>query len=507
MKEINIFFEGVDSIEGYQSELLKRIDKEIHFNKCIFTEKCHDGQDVYDSERYIPINYDICERNRYEEYCDVNKLLPLDAEILEKMLPYESTALKMFVRNMEQEIYTYDESKRLYLDHLRFWNLMFITHNINYVIQTCVPHHVHDYIIYGLAKIYKCKHVINTATSIWNHWIPVEDIYGNDTTLVRRYNDLRQSKEDYELSEFVEHYYQSLLYKNKDLDKNLINAGMSRKQIMAQKREFYKSYFSMKNKIKRNKTHWKNLVLRGLLKGNGGEIVKRYESIRTNRDFAKRSSIKAHQMRSIKYYDKISGMPDYEECFVVFFLHYQPEATTLPQAGVFVEQEIIVSLLADTLAKRGIVLYVKEHFVQPYRQKVFYDRLKKMPNVRLIRSDIDSKELLQHSLAAATCNGTVIQESIFNGKPILTFGNGPFNGAPGTYQCRTAADIENAVSEIEKGACPSAHDVRAYLKAFDETAVHTNIYPAMKNRRCDISMDESIVNMKAFVVRWVQENC
>lgn len=499
-----MFFEGLDSIDGYQMKLLESVDEKIQFNKCICTVKNHDELKQYECDKYIPVDYEMCERNRYDQNMDMNALIPLDKEILEKMLPYESTAMKMLVRNMEQELYTYDESKYLYLQHLRFWNHMFKTYSINYVFQVCVPHHAHDYIIYGLAKVYGCKHIINEATSIWNHWIPVHDLYEDNSKMIERAKEIAESSEDVVLSDYVEHYYQSLLFQNRNMDKNLLNAGKSRKQHIADQKKVYEGYFYLKKRWNRSKGKLKHLVIDGMLKSDGERIKSEHLALQKERDFYKRSKIKYHQMRSINYYDSLAVQPDYDEKFIIYFLHYQPEATTLPQAGVFAEQELVIEILAASLKKFNITLYVKEHFVQPYRQKSFYDSLKCIPNVKMIKSTIDSKELLIHSIATATCNGTIIQESIFNGKPVLTFGHGPFNGAPGTYQCGNEIEISNAIQQIMQDNKIDQHQVRAYLKAFDEMAVYTNVYPSMKSRGCDIPLEKSRENLMEEIVQMIK---
>lgn len=500
--ELNLFFEAVDSIGGYQSRLLKAIDDEVHFNKCVCTVKAVDDLDIYDEDKYVPINYDICERNRYEEFYDMNSLVPLDRDILEKMLPYESMAMKMLVRNMERDIYTYDESKRLYLNHLRFWNHIFVTHKINYVVLVCVPHHCHDYIIYALAKIYNCGIMVNVATSIWNHWIPVEDIYDCTKDILASYEKYKYEKEIV-LSDFIEHYYQSLLVKNKDRDKNLLYAGVDRNKLISNQKKVYNDYFCFKNKWKRQKHIVKRILVNFMNKNVEKKNVNNVDLLKRNRAFSKRARIKQKTMRDIKYYDARAVIPEYEKKYVIYFIQYQPEATTLPMAGVFVEQELVISLLADVLQKYGIELWVKEHFVQPYRSKEYYDKLASIPNVVLVKSVVDSKELMLNSVATATCNGTIAQESIFNGKPVILFGNGLFNGAPGSYSCRTAEDISNAMERIENDNINQS-EVRAFLKAFEEHAVHTNIYLSNKNRRCDISQEVSSDNLRKAVVRKIQ---
>lgn len=497
--ELNLFFEGVDSIGGYQSRLLQAIDDEVHFNKCICTVKAVDDLDVYDEDKYIPINYDICERNRYEEYYDMNSLLPLDKEILEKMLPYESTAMKMLVRNMERDIYTYDESKRLYLNHLRFWNHMFVTHKINYVVQVCVPHHCHDYIIYALAKIYGCGLMVLEMTSIRHHYISAPDMYKINEELQAKYEECRKGT-DFSLSEPVEKYYQALLLENRNVDKSFLHGNTKKEKHVKNMQNIYYQYFTKKSIWKRNKSKIKKLVLNGILKFNGAEIKKQKAIIRQDLDYVKRARIKQRQMRDINYFNSLTEEADYSKPYVIYFLHYQPEATTLPLAGVFVEQELVIALLAKELEEQGIELWVKDHYVQACRTKSFYDTLKNTKNVRLIHTSMNSLELMEKSLATATCNGSIIQESIFNLKPVFAFGNGPFVGAPGTFACGSEEDVRKAVEQLKEDYKIDKHDVRAYLKAFDELKVYTNIYVSYSNLPCDLSEEESIRNMKEAVV-------
>lgn len=497
--ELNLFFEGVDSIGGYQSRLLQAIDNEVHFNKCICTVKAADDLDVYDEDKYIPINYDICERNRYEEYYDMNSLLPLDKEILEKMLPYESTAMKMLVRNMERDIYTYDESKRLYLNHLRFWNHMFVTHKINYVVQVCVPHHCHDYIIYALAKIYGCGLMVLEMTSMRHYYLPVSDMYVINQELQERYREYR-NLEEIQLSTAVEKYYQALLLENKDIDTSFLHGNTKKTVHIKNAKSVYQRYFTKKAVWKRNKSKIKKLVLNGILKFNRVEIMKQRALIKQDLDYVKRGRIKQNKMRDIQYYNSLTKSCDFSKPYVIYYLHYQPEATTLPLAGVFVEQELIIELLAQELGKYGIELWVKDHYIQAYRTKSFYDTIYGTSNVRLIHTSENSLELMKKSVATATCNGTIIQESIFNGKPVLVFGNGTYVGAPGTFVCANATDIASAMEQVCNGYTVKRHDVRAYLKAFDELKVYTNIYVSYSNLPCDLSEEESIRNMKEAVV-------
>ena len=55
-------------------------------------------------------------------------------------------------------------------------------------------------------------------------------------------------------------------------------------------------------------------------------------------------------LKSLKReYSRISVTPDLNTKYVVFALHYQPEATTAPRAGYFADQLYIVELLSKYL--------------------------------------------------------------------------------------------------------------------------------------------------------------
>ena len=114
----------------------------------------------------------------------------------------------------------------------------------------------------------------------------------------------------------------------------------------------------------------------------------------------RRGKISARAMsKYIKGYNKKAQEPDYEEKYVYLPLHYQPENTTCPLAGSFVDQQLIVNLLSYCLPE-GVFLYVKEHPKQTAvgRTKDYYEKLLGRKNVRLIRTDANSFALMDHAV-------------------------------------------------------------------------------------------------------------
>jgi hypothetical protein len=183
-------------------------------------------------------------------------------------------------------------------------------------------------------------------------------------------------------------------------------------------------------------------------------------------------------MVNTDYYNQIAEAPVPDEKYIVYFLHYQPEATTLPQAGVFTEQELSVEIAARAAEEMGYKLYVKEHFVQPYRNRVFYEDLKKIRNVTLIKTGYDSKELVRNGLCGVTGNGTVVMESVIRGIPMMIFGESGFQGCPGVHRVGSVSECRKAIEEIriERQKGISRKEIRAYLAAFGENSLFSYVY-------------------------------
>lgn len=506
---LNLFFEGVQSVHGFQSQMLSMVDEKVHIDSCILTYKGELEDESFD-DRYTIIDYNVCEHNRYEEVYDFNDFMPLERKLLEKLLPYESTAMQMLVRNYERHIYTMDESKRLYLNHVRFWNHQIVTRKINYICFVNVPHHCHDYVIYALGKVYGipmsfCSDTsipprLSTCTDMENMW---KDTY--EKYLI--YKELPE--EEITLPEDLEHYYQALLYENKGLDDSAVHRGWSREHHIAVRREFFMHEFIGKN-IRERRFKWMKHGLKVKMQtGDSLVLEQAKERIRQDKALVKRGRIKQKAMRNTKYYDALAGVPDYEKedhKYVIFFLHLQPEATTLPKGGVFVEQELMLRVLARALESFGMTLYVKEHFVQPYRNKDFYDDIAKIRNVKLVKTDVESRDLIQHAFATASCNGTVLLESMFNGIPTFIFGDTPFRNGPGVYYVGSVQEVEEVIRDLQTGKY--VHDkkaVRAELKAFGDSSFRGYFNAYEYEKQGAISEKEGIDSFAEYVITHMEK--
>lgn len=145
----------------------------------------------------------------------------------------------------------------------------------------------------------------------------------------------------------------------------------------------------------------------------------------------------------------------------------------MPWVGVFGEQYTSVQLLARAAEKYGIYIYVKEHFVQAYRERAVYELLREIPNVRLIKSTVSSFDLMDKCFAVATQTGTVIIESALRGKPALVLSEGwNWKGLPNVFEIKDEIHGAEVISGLMKGFKVDKSDVRKYFYAIQKKSMY-----------------------------------
>lgn len=118
------------------------------------------------------------------------------------------------------------------------------------------------------------------------------------------------------------------------------------------------------------------------------------------------------------------------EKYVLYPIHFQPEATTLVQAPMYLDQAALIADIAKSLPA-GYRLYVKEHFSNRGRRSpAFYESVSSNPPVRLLRHDTDSWALLRDASAIAVITGSMGWEGLLLGKPVISFGEIFYNACP-----------------------------------------------------------------------------
>lgn len=184
---------------------------------------------------------------------------------------------------------------------------------------------------------------------------------------------------------------------------------------------------------------------------NGGRL---YNGIRDLRIWWRRPELVANKFLCYRRYAaRASGVPSGP--FAGFFLHYQPERTSLPEGYGFAQQLAAVLALRQAMPA-DMLLLVKEHpatFTNVCSPKervpAFYDRLCSIKGVHLVPLDVDTYDLMDNAAFVATITGTVALEALIRGRPAVVFGAGPIQGlhANGFHRYTARDDLASFISE------------------------------------------------------------
>lgn len=379
---------------------------------------------------------------------DWHKLLPLDEELIEAMRPYEAVFLNMVGRYGVTRPLSYEERKRQYFQHARYWNHIIETKSINVFLSNNIPHHGFDFIIYGLCKhkgiptlcLDRCGRTVLDAVFITYDWEEPAPALKNKFVQLQKE---KKTTATMELSKRYEYFYRLFTEKQQT------------------PRYVYQDHIALLKKNFVSKWSEKSF---DLLKRSPKRFIRAISSP----GLWKR---KWQQHTTYNLYDSLTKQPDISNPYVYFPLHYQPEATTVPKSGAFCEQELVAQLLLRYLPE-DISLYIKEHPNQGEmcRSKTFYHTLANLPRVTLVPRNMNTFQLMKNAKAVATGTGTAGFEALFWEIPVILFGHRFYQYAPGVFEVRSHQDCKKAIHAIFKERIKlKREDMRLFLKAMEET--------------------------------------
>ncbi|MCH8904446.1 MAG: hypothetical protein IIA45_11085 [Bacteroidetes bacterium] len=447
-------------------------------------------------------------------------ILPLDEQLLNDFAECEAESMVMMERNMPVEQFypeyaaanakkfnevdkslrinkhyagkslSYAERKRIYLRHLRFWNNFVENNRIDLFVWSHVPHVTYDYVIYSLAKR---KHIptVMLAQGAFLRFEKFEFLMhtdiGEQCLDVRdRLEELRKSGIDPEQVDLSEKCLKEWERLTAELDKQT-SPG------------FIKRYARDRNnsELARKKTARKTRI-RHILDGT---IVKKifswdiFDIDRWHFRIKDLNNINKLEKRLNDFYESNTS-PVREERFIYAPLHMQPEITTAPLAGRFVDQLLVIQLLAEALPPK-VLIYVKENPFQTLttRSAAYYQDLLDIPSVRLISRKANTYELLDKCIATATITGTAGWEGLFKQKPFIMFGSYVYQFAPGVYPVKNLAECKEAVEAILNGSKPTLGELKLFMKALDMS--YLDVPPGLMENKEIVKLNEKNIQKLA----------
>lgn len=147
--------------------------------------------------------------------------------------------------------------------------------------------------------------------------------------------------------------------------------------------------------------------------------------------------------------------------YIFFPLQSDPGRTTQPECGIYQDQYISLLLLSKLIPNKYTIL-VKEHPRQlekldallHFRGINFYNKIKKIPNIKIISITSKTDELLENSIAVATGTGSIGWMALKKGKPVILFGKPWYSKCYGIIDMNLSFDInkklENLINQKRK---------------------------------------------------------
>jgi len=402
-------------------------------------------------------------RGVYTNIDNFDYRISLDKVILEKYLCYEKVALKMMDR-MDPTAYSFNSSERvqLYYDFLSYWINIITFLKPDYVLFSESPHALFHYILYAVCVENDIKILKFTPTHI------------NGLTFLSSFID----KTPIDLEE----QYSKLLKDCNNLNYEIATNYLASKRDNYQKAlPYYMEDIVKKSTILESMNKYKDKLIR-FVRNRVFTAYKKGSSYSLHDENIMKINLIYYKIRGLfvkyklkKSYDKLAIKVDFNQPYIYVALHYQPEKTTSPEGGVFADQWLMIHMLS-TLAPSDWKIYVKEHISQ-FSQKLygeqgrnhdFYINIASLKNVQLLKSEINSFDLIDHSKVVATVTGTVGLESVIRGKPVFSFGYAWYKICKGVIDIKSSTDLQKAFNFIEDGYVINPEDVDAFLYAVED---------------------------------------
>lgn len=203
--------------------------------------------------------------------------------------------------------------------------------------------------------------------------------------------------------------------------------------------------------------------------------------------------------------------PYYNEKYIFFPLHVEWDSPILVWNPLFVNQLFLIRIISRNLPY-GVKLYVKEHPCDTGGTEIrqLY-RIKRTPNVRLIKPEEDSLELIKKSEVMLVIAGTAGWETLLLGKSLINVGKAYFETPDVTWKVRDLSIIGDIIkSAIEENKYDEERFFR-FVSAFMKVSYpgmmnFTQLYYGNESNRDVVLSEENIKNMASGIKKQLTED-
>ena len=185
-----------------------------------------------------------------------------------------------------------------------------------------------------------------------------------------------------------------------------------------------------------------------------------------------------------KYVRSLYREVDCTKKYLIYFLHFEPEAVVTANSQVIDSQIVQIRMISEQLPS-GWILYVKEHpdtyakinswemeyFIPEmptFYSEYFYDKISRFKNVVLVDYKLSAKDLITNCEGIATIAGTVMTEAIVQNKPVLMFAENRhvYSYNNDIFHIHSSEDIQRAIKKIRNGMTPDYSNIPTLVNEF-----------------------------------------
>ena len=185
-----------------------------------------------------------------------------------------------------------------------------------------------------------------------------------------------------------------------------------------------------------------------------------------------------------KIYKKyITKNPDLSKNYILFCPNLQPEASTLPMAGIYSDFELILETLLSELPEDWFIYYkehplvfnlLKESFLT--KNKYFYKHIENK-KIKFIDYKEDVFKLIDNSNFVVTPTGSIGLEAMIRGKKVAFFGNTWWFNFKDPKYIKNSLDIKKMINEnIRKKSILNENFMKDYIRTFEQTVSWTGFH-------------------------------
>ncbi|MBN1122990.1 MAG: hypothetical protein JXJ17_18080 [Anaerolineae bacterium] len=407
-------------------------------------------------------------------------LPPVDEALLRDLAFEESAALTMMDRMDPGGNFALHERKRLYYTYLRYWQGVIEHYKPDLLVMPIAPHLMFDYVLYILCLRKGVKTVMFERTGIAGQLFLMERLEEGSEAVRTLYTEKLAAgiEQPVELSEAGDKYLDRL-------------AGRSYREALAPFTVKVRERTARPKGLKARLKYAYKILRRQFGPAPDNYLKQSNETIESSRMTSTEYWLYRHtsdrrKRQLARIYESLAREVDLAAPYIYVALSYQPERTTSPLGGVFVDQTLMIDLLSKTIPD-GWQLYVKEHprQFQPgsrghmTRTGQFYRDIVALPNAKLVPMSMVPFDLIDQAKAVATVTTTTGFEGVARGKPAIIFGQTWYKGCEGVFYAPTVEKCAEAIAQIESGYQPRPEAIRLFVHTLEEVCMPGYVDPAL----------------------------